>query len=116
MIESFLSMRDRCAELGIAFLAVVLPTKMDVEPEDDAAALALVRRELEFSPEEAALNRTLGRRFAESMATAGVPCLDPFEAMRAAPHPLYWHEDYHLGGAGHALLAELLFEELQARL
>lgn len=114
--ESFLGMRDRCAELGIAFLAVVLPTKMDVEPEDDGAALEFVRRELALDPEEAAVNRTLGRRFAEAMSAAGVRCLDPFESMRAAPHPLYWHEDYHLGDAGHALLAKLLFAELQARL
>ena len=115
-IESFLRMQERCAEVGIQFLAVVLPTKMDVEPEDDSALQEAARKVLELTPEEAALNRTLGRRFAEAMSVAGVRCLDPLEAMRGAPHPLYWRRDYHLGDAGHALLAELLFEELHASL
>lgn len=116
VIESFLAMRDRCAQLGIQFLAVVLPTKMDVEPEDDAGVQTAVRTELGLTPEAAAVNRELGRSFAESMARAGVRCLDPLEALRRAPHPLYWRQDYHLGRAGHELLSELLFEELRASL
>jgi hypothetical protein len=116
VIESFTRMHALCAEHGIQFLALVLPTKMDVEPEDDAATQAAARESLGLSTAEADLNRVLGLRFARAMEAAGIRCLDLLEDMRRAPHPLYWRQDYHLGPAGHALLAEPLERELRASL
>jgi hypothetical protein len=114
VIDSFTRMQALCAEHGIRFLALVLPTKMDVEPEDDAATQADALETLGLSASEAGINRVLGRRFAMAMEAAGIRCLDPLEDMRKARHPLYWRQDYHLGPAGHALLAELLERVLDA--
>lgn len=115
VIESFTRMHALCAEHGIQFLAVVLPTKMDVEPEDDAATQEAARESLGLSTEEIEINRVLGQRFVRAMEAAGIRCLDPCEDMRRAQHPLYWRTDYHLAPAGHALLAQLLERELLER-
>jgi hypothetical protein len=109
-------MQALCTEHGIHFLALVLPTKMDVEPEDDAAIQRAALESLGLSDEEAGINRVLGQRFTRAMEAAGIRCLAPLEDMRRAPHPFYWRQDYHLGPAGHALLAELLERELRASL
>ncbi len=116
VIDSFLAMHARCAEERITFLAVVLPTKMDVEPEDDAEVQESVRAGLGLAPEDLAVDRGLAERFVAAMRAAGVRCLDPLEEMRAAAHPLYWRMDYHLSLQGHELLAELLERELASEL
>ena len=88
VIESFTRMHALCAEHGIRFLALVLPTKMDVEPEDDAATQAAAREALALTREAVDVNRTLGLRFVRAMEAAGIRCLDPFDDMRRAPVPL----------------------------
>jgi hypothetical protein len=105
---SFRAMQARCDELGLRLVVVVLPTKMDAEPGDDRETQEAVRTALDLTPEQLAVNATLGARLAAALRAAGIECLDPLETMRTAPHPLYWRQDYHLATSGHALLgAEL---------
>lgn len=112
-VSAFETLAEEYRAKGRVFLAVVLPTKLDVEPEDVRATVAGLAAALELPPAELALNARLGARFAAAMERRGVPCLDPLAAMRAAPAPLYWRRDHHLGTAGHALLAELLRARLE---
>ncbi|MSR64044.1 MAG: SGNH/GDSL hydrolase family protein [Planctomycetes bacterium] len=110
--ESILGMRELCERNGIAFLLVLLPTKMDVD-EDDRDSWRACCTELGLAPADLELNLALGRRVLADASAAGVECLDPTDRMRAEPAPLYWVKDYHLGLAGHALLGELLAQRLQ---
>lgn len=103
--QSFVAMQARCTELGLRLVVVVLPTKMDVEPEDDRATQEAVRAALELEPEDLAVLTTLARDLESNLRAAGLEVLGPLEAMRAAEPPLYWREDYHLSTRGHAWLA-----------
>lgn len=116
VVASYAAMRDVCAAEGIAFLAVLLPTKMQVEPEDDRETQGALLAALDLAPEDLAPDAALADRFVERMRTEGIRCLDPRSAMRAAPHPLYWRFDYHLGLTGHELVAELLVHEIRSLL
>jgi len=113
-IASYLEMQALCEAEGISLLAVILPTKMDVDGEDDRDVQVEVRRVLELEEADVASNLELGRRFRAAMDEAGIRCLDPTDAMRAEPEALYWRRDYHLGLAGHRFLGELLAAELES--
>jgi lysophospholipase L1-like esterase len=56
-------------------------------------------------------------RLAAWAARSDVTFVDVLPAMRAVPHPerLYWPRDRHPTGAGHAIIANALFETLTAR-
>ncbi len=111
VVQSYRNIQTLCTENGITFLAVVLPTKMDVD-SDDMEAREAIREVLGMTPEDVGLNRQLGDRFAETVRAAGIHCFDPTDVMAAHEEPLYWTQDYHLGLAGHTLLARELFEVL----
>jgi lysophospholipase L1-like esterase len=112
VIASYKAIQELCDEKGIEFLAVVLPTKMDVD-DDDLETQRSTREQLGLSPEDVAVNRRLGAHFAAAMKAAGIACLDPIETMKAHQRPLYWTKDYHLGAEGHVLLAEQILRKLQ---
>jgi len=114
--ESFRQMGALCAEHGVAFLPVVLPTKMDVDGDDDAERQASLRNQLELSEEEVAVNLRSVQRVVQVLEAEGLRWLDPTEAMRDHAEPLYWRMDYHLNTAGHALVGRLLAEELRTLL
>ncbi len=105
-------MRELCRDNGIGFACLILPTKMQVDLEDDRDTFDAIVAALELSDEVIDLNRDLAIDFREAMRKLGSPCVDPFDAMRADPRPLYWRGDYHLNVDGHALVADLLLEEL----
>jgi hypothetical protein len=111
---SFRALQARCSELSLRLLVVVLPTKMEVEPEDDREVQEAVRAALELTPDDLELLTTLGQRLAANLRAAGLEVVEPLEAMRAAEHPLYWRTDYHLGMRGHAWLAAELERVLAA--
>jgi len=111
VLRIYAEMKALCDQHGIAFLAVALPTKMDVDEDDQesweaaCAALGIERSDVE-------LNARIARRFLEGARAAGIRCLDPTEAMRMSREVLYWKKDYHLSVVGHALLGELIAREI----
>jgi hypothetical protein len=105
-------MAERCRERGVLLVALVLPTKYDVEPEDDRATFDAVRGVLGLDEEAAGLNRRLAIEFGEEMRARGIACVDPFAELCASEEPTYWRQDHHLGLRGHAVVAEVLAREL----
>lgn len=109
------AMQELCAARGILMLAVVLPTKYDVDLDDRATQFGGVE-ELGLTPEELDDNARLGAEIVRRLERRGIPCLDPLPTFRDEPAPLYWRTDHHLNVAGHAKLGELLFAKLTAEL
>ena len=110
--ESCETMAATCAERGITFLVVLLPTKADVD-RDDLEAIDAARRRLGLEEADVHANAELGRRLLEELRERGIRSLDPAPEMRAAGRALYWRQDHHLNVEGHALLARLLEDELR---
>jgi lysophospholipase L1-like esterase len=105
-----------CAELarqadaiGARVLFVALPTKPDIDDDDDerqaeiVAALGLTRDDLE-------INSRMGSRLLAELARGGRETLDLLPKLREVEGPLYWTQDYHLNVAGHAAVARALLE------
>jgi hypothetical protein len=107
-VERFEAMADLCAREGIGFIAVILPTKVDVDGDDDAATTTGVLEALELSRRAYAINEQLSHRFADAMRERDIRCIDMTPRMRAFDEPFYWHVDHHLNVAGHALVAHTL--------
>jgi hypothetical protein len=112
LLESLQGIRDFCEQRQILFLLMILPTKLDVD-EDEPELRAQALSTLELSDEEATVQVRLGGRVLATLREWGVPCLDPTDAMRAEPAPLYWRSDQHLAVRGHAFLAQKLFETFE---
>ena len=112
--DSLVEMRDVCRSRGIAFVVVLLPAKDDVDARlgtryEDCLA------ELQLDERQARVHLELGARLAEALRAQGIAVVDPLDAMRAETEPLYWESDHHLNVRGHALLAELVRNELVAQ-
>lgn len=104
----FREMQALCSAQGIRFLAVLLPTKPDVEQDDREAFLAVLR-DTGLDEADYGVNARLGARWAEALRADGIEVLDTTAALRAAgggPH--YWKKDWHLNVSGHAVVAGLL--------
>jgi hypothetical protein len=104
VLTRLVAMRDLCRARGIRFLVVILPTKPDVDRDDDATVEAAAEM-LGLTPKELRRNRELGEALGSGLAAVGIEHLDPAVAMAASPIPLYWRTDSHLGFAGHVFLA-----------
>jgi len=102
------AMHARCVDDGVAFLAALLPTKAQVEPADDAAALEALARELGLAPEDLDANRRMGLALLEELRAEGIDCIDLLPGLSRVEPPLYWRSDHHLAVRGHAAVGALL--------
>lgn len=115
-VGCFREMQAACAAEGIAFLAVLLPTKPDVEQDDREAFLAVLR-DTGLTEEQYGVNARLGARWAAALRAEGIEVLDATPALREARGgPFYWKKDWHLDVAGHAVVAGLLERAVAPRL
>ncbi len=105
-----------CREHGIRFVAVVIPIKADVEPDDDRATVDAILDALSLTREQLGIDARLGRQFADAMRERGIPCVDALDGMRGAAVPLYWRKDHHLDIAGNERLAAVVREPLEVLL
>lgn len=105
--DAYLEMARVCAAHGMRFLAVLLPTKMDVD-EDDRPAWREGARRLGLEAEDVGRSLAVARRLFEELRAAGIEGLDPCEEMVRSDEVLYWVRDYHLSLAGNALLGRQL--------
>jgi len=115
-VRAYEAMDARCRELGIAFLAVVLPTKADVDGDDGRVRHQKVLAYLGLTQDDYEANARLAEAFVAAMEARGIAVVDATPSMRSATRPFFWREDLHLSVAGHAHLAELLLAPVAAAL
>ncbi len=103
-------MSEICANAGVEFAVLVLPTKMEVEWDD--ADKRQAQRALDLEAADLTINRRLMTLLARRLDEGGVRCFDLLPAFRAHRGELFWEKDYHLSTAGHALVAKHFPSEL----
>lgn len=113
VVATFEEMSSVCREHEILFVALVIPTKTDVDLEDQPEVRAAAIASLELTEEESQANLRLTESFVQAMRERDIPCVDPTAAMRSDPRPFYWRRDDHLSLEGHRYLGEQLFEAIQ---
>jgi len=105
-----------CRAHGIRFLAVVIPSKPDVEPDEDRATVDEILAALSLTREQLDINARLGRDFAAALRQRGIACIDALDGLRGADVALYWRKDHHLDIEGNARLAAVVRAPLEALL
>jgi hypothetical protein len=112
-VAAFDAMDRLCRQHGIEFLAVVLPTRPEVDHDDDETVRETLQA-LALTQEQYGINARLALEFAAALTAKGISCLDSSAALRAAAaaDPAFWRRDYHLSTVGHSALAEQLHSQL----
>jgi hypothetical protein len=108
-----IEMARLCEIHGIRFVTVVLPTKADVDGEDDRESYREILDALHLSDYDYAVSARLASRFIASLEANGITCIDATNALRDGKGPYYWRKDHHLNVEGHKLVARLLFDTLR---
>ena len=106
---------ELCADRGIGFTVVLLPSMHDVEPERDESTFADVGRALGLDPDDP-LNRQMTGMLSDRLSERGIAVIDPTGRMTRVEGPVFWLLDHHLAVAGHAELAAAIFDARGDRL
>jgi hypothetical protein len=111
---SLLSARVAAQHAQLAVL--VIPTKLQVEPDDERGAVNRAARLLQLTDEELSYDGQAYARILAAARRAGVRTIDPLTDLRgaAARQRLYYRRDWHLNPDGNAALALALDEALAA--
>lgn len=101
-----------CAQRGVRFIVLHLPSADAVEVERWAPLCERLDEVFGFDAEEASLADRFTDRYLETLRGEGIEVLDGRVPLRRAADagvsPLYWSRDLHLGVEGHRVLGEAL--------
>jgi len=105
-------LQNECRDLHAAVLAVIIPSKVEVEGRAVAADVQHAMDLLGLRYDAAAFDSEIRRRMIAAAARQGIPVVDLFPALQAAATqrtgPLYWMMDWHLNVEGHRVVTEQL--------
>lgn len=104
-----------CAEHGIAWIPVYLPSPFDLPLADWAELRARIQETLAFSAADLEAANQLGDRLLATLRERGVEPLDLRPVFRSDPKPLYWSE-MHINLHGQAVVARELLPRVEAAL
>jgi hypothetical protein len=95
---------------------VLIPTKTQVEPDDERGARGRAARLLDLAPEDLQYDEQAYARAHEAADRAGVALVDPLAELQedARRERLYYRRDWHLNPAGNRALATALYRALVA--
>lgn len=99
---------------GGRLVVLVIPTKLQVEPEDERGAVSRAARLLQLVDEDLVYDGQAYARVLDLARRSGLPTIDPLDALRHAAtcRRLYYRRDWHLNPDGNRALAAALDEAL----
>ncbi len=99
---------------GGRLVVMVIPSKPQVEPDDERGGLARALRLLELGPEDARYDDVARDRMLGAARAAGVTLVDPLAELQQAAKGgrVFYRRDWHLNGRGNTVLAEILDAQL----
>jgi hypothetical protein len=112
MEEIFRLLSGRIAANGGRLMVLMIPTKPQVEPQDERGAVNRADRLLELTDADLAYDDVAYSRILDIAQRVGVTAIDTLEEMRAASAAggkrLYYRRDWHLNPDGNRALAAIL--------
>lgn len=105
-----------CEGLGADLLVALIPTKWEVDGDDDRERMEAILEALSIAPDDYGVHDRLADGLLAGLAQRGVPCVDPRPALAADPRVLFWRQDHHLSVVGHEALAAQLLEPVRTAL
>lgn len=113
-LETMLTLLDgQVAADGGKLVVMVIPSKPQVEPEDERGGLARAVRLLALPPEDAEYDDVSRARMIAAVRAANVPLIDPLPELQQAAKAgkdarNYYRRDWHLNIRGNQIMAETL--------
>jgi hypothetical protein len=107
----FVEMNRMAQSKGKLLYVILIPTKHDVEPQRHSPAWTQAIRELGLGEGEIQIASRMRLALGQALKRAGIPVLDPTEAMKSQTEELFWKKDYHLNVSGHFILAQRFYDE-----
>lgn len=108
--------RFSCRVQNIPFVLILLPTKLEIEWDNDKERLERTRKILGLSEADLSLNDELRRQLGNWILQQGISFWDATEAMRTEKTSFFWNRDYHLNTDGHHFLAHGFYERFNSLL
>lgn len=103
--------KAHCDSNDIDFMVVLVPTKLDIEPELDSARIDTAFQIMKFTQADIQQNESLTDKTVEWLNTTGVRYVDMREPLKAAEGELYWKADLHINHLGHAEIAKTILQK-----
>mgnify|MGYP001607393706 CR=1 FL=1 len=112
-INSFSGMKKICNENKIDLMVLLLPAKLDVEPETDSARINKASAIMSFSEGDLKINTQLTDEFAHWLSSKKIDFINLSGELKISEEELFWKQDLHLNHNGHKAVAEIVIEMLQ---
>lgn len=99
---------------GGQFAVLLIPTKPQVEPDDEPGAIGRAGRLLELEPEDVEYDAVAYAEIRRAAERAGASVIDPLVALQAEARRtrLYYRRDWHLNPDGNRALASAIDQAL----
>lgn len=104
--QSLLEINKLCNKNKTTFLAVLLPTKIDTEPQTDSARIDEVFEIMNFNQSHLQKNRQMVEMLISWLEQNDINYIDLKEAFINSNEELFWKSDYHINVNGHKKIAE----------
>jgi len=104
--QSLLKIKKLCKRNHTSFLVVLLPTKIDTEPQTDITRIDEVFEIMDFNDSHLQKNREMVLSLARWLEQNDITSIDLNEAFYASQEELFWRADYHINIAGHKSIAD----------
>lgn len=104
--QSLLKIKKLCKRNHTSFLVVLLPTKIDTEPQTDKSRIDEVFEIMGFNASHLQKNREMVLSLAEWLEQNDVTYIDLGESFKKSDGELFWQADYHINVAGHKAIAD----------
>ena len=112
-IQNFEEIQRLCKQNNIELLAVLLPTKADVESETDSERLTMVREQIGLSYEDSEINKTLAHILEKSLQSRTIKTINlQLIWEQDTINEFFWKADYHVNHRGHEAMAVKIFEKI----
>ena len=103
----------RVSANGGRLAVMIIPSKPQVEPEDERGGLARALRLLELPPDDARYDDIARDRMLAAVRAANVPLIDPLAELQQAARAgkdarVFYRRDWHLNIRGNQVISEIL--------
>jgi hypothetical protein len=95
-----------CKNNNTRFLVVLLPSKIDTEPQTDSTRISEVFRIMNYDQQVIIENKKMTENLSAWLAEKQIPFVDLFPPFKSAEKELFWKADYHVNQLGHEEMAK----------
>jgi hypothetical protein len=99
-----------CKKNNTRFLVMLLPSKIDTEPQTDSTRISEVFSMMKYDEQNIIDNFKMTDDLAAWMSEKQIPFVDLFPSFKSSEQELFWKADYHINHRGHEEMAKQIMK------